>query len=75
MARRLVLAKCCDFTNGRQFHLGHYVMLKEAERLGLVVEDLIVHASGTGPGGSRISKVLRARRSHSYLLVLRKRGR
>jgi len=70
VSRRFVLVKCCDFTNGRQFQLGHFRVLQEAERLGLRCHDLIVHAAGTGPGGGQIKTVLRARRAHSYLIVL-----
>lgn len=66
---RWLLVKCTDFTNGRAFYLGHFRVLQEAERLGLRAHDLIVHASGTGPGGSQIKTPLRARRAHSYLLV------
>jgi hypothetical protein len=75
VADRWVLAKCCDFSNGRQFHLGHVTVLEAAAALGLRCHDLIVHASGTGPGGGRIRTPLRARRAHSYLLVLTHAGR
>lgn len=70
VARTWVLVKCNDYTNGRQLHLGHVTMLRLAEDLGLRAHDLIVHASGTGPGGGQIHNVIRARRAHSYLLVL-----
>lgn len=66
---RWLLVKCTDFTNGRTFYVGHHRVLVEAERLGIRIHDLIVHASGTGPGGSQIRRPLRARRAHSYLLV------
>lgn len=71
VARHWVLAKANDYTNGKQFHLGHLRIINEAERLGLRVHDLIIHASGTGPGGGQIHQVRRARRAHSYLIVLR----
>lgn len=67
---RWLLVKCTDYCNGRQFHLGHVRVLQEADRLGLRCHDLIVHASGTGPGGGQILTPKRARRAHSYLLVL-----
>lgn len=35
----------------------------------LPVHDLIVHHTGSGPGGHNIFTALRARRCHSYLLV------
>lgn len=75
VADRWVLAKCCDYTNGRQFHLGHIQMIEAANRAGLRCHDLIVHAAGTGPGGGQIHTPLRARRAHSYLLVFTRRGR
>lgn len=71
VARGLVLAKCCDFTNGRQFHVGHMTMMQAALDVGLHVHDVIVHAAGTGPGGGQIRTPRRARRAHSYLLVFR----
>jgi hypothetical protein len=74
VARAWVLVKANDYCNGRQFHLGHVRVLNEAERLGLRCHDLIVHASGTGPGGGQIKVVKRARRAHSYLIVLSKPG-
>jgi len=64
--------KCCDFVNGGRFHLGHRQVLDMADRHGLSCHDLIIHATGTGPGGHNIFTPLRARRAHSYLLVLTK---
>lgn len=75
VTRRWLLVKCNDYCSSRQFHLGHVRVLTEAERLGLVCHDLIVHASGTGPGGGRVLTPTRARRAHSYLVVLRPKGR
>lgn len=69
VADQWVLAKCCDYTNGRQFHLGHVAMIDAARAAGLWCHDLIVHAAGTGPGGGQIRTVRRARRAHSYLLI------
>ena len=69
VASRLVLAKCSDFVTSGRFTLAHKEMLDEAERLGLAVHDLIVHHTGSGPGGQNIYEVKRARRAHSYLLV------
>lgn len=70
VARELVLMKCCDFTNSGQFVLGHVIALELAERHGLACHDLIVHHAGAGPGGHNIVTPRRARRAHSYLLVL-----
>lgn len=69
VARSWVLVKCCDYVNGRQFHLGHVFVIDAGVQLGIRVHDLIVHAAGTGPGGSQITTVKRTRRAHSYLVV------
>lgn len=69
VSRRWVLVKCCDFVTGGVFTLGHLTVLDEARRIGLKPHDLIVHHTGSGPGGHNIYEVLRARRHHSYLLV------
>lgn len=71
VSRRWLLVKANDYCNGKQFRVGHVRVIAEAERIGLRVHDLIVHASGTGPGGGQIHQVRRARRAHSYLIVLR----
>lgn len=75
VADQWLLVKCNDYTNGRQFHLGHYLVLRHAEQLELRCHDLIVHHTGSGPGGGQITEQLRARRHHSYLLVFTKTGR
>lgn len=69
VARRWLLVKCCDYVNGKQFHLGHLVVIQTGTDLGIRTHDLIVHAAGTGPGGSQIFEQQRARRAHSYLIV------
>lgn len=68
----MLLVKCNDFVNGRRLHLGHVHMLTEGVRLGLQVQDLIVHSTGTGPGVGSIHTQERAARAHSYLLVFRR---
>jgi hypothetical protein len=69
VADRWVLVKCSDYTNCRRLRLGHELVLGWGRELGLRVHDLIVHASGPGPGGGRVETPVRARRYHSYLLV------
>jgi hypothetical protein len=70
VASRWVLAKCGDYVTGGRFHLGHLDMVQAARSAGLGDPwDLIVHHSGSGPGGYNIVTPLRARRAHSYLLV------
>jgi hypothetical protein len=71
VARRWVLAKCCDFVNGGAFWLGHAKTIELAARHGLAVHDLIVHHTGSGPGGHNIFTPLRARRHHSYLIIFK----
>ncbi len=69
VASRWLLVKCNDYVNGGRFNLGHKRMLTLGDELGLPVHDLIVHHTGSGPGGHNIFTTLRARRCHSYLLV------
>jgi tRNA G10 N-methylase Trm11 len=64
-----LLAKGTDYVTGGRFRLGHLDYLLPAEQLGLRIHDLIVHHTGSGPGGHNITTQLRARRHHSYLLV------
>lgn len=66
-----ILVKCNDFTANRKLHLGHRYVIDHAEQLGLACHDLIIHHTGTGPGTGAETPT-RARRHHSYLVVLRK---
>jgi len=72
---RWLLVKCCDYVNANHFTLGHRKILNWADELGLTDDgdpwDLIVHHSGSGPGGHNIYNPIRARRHHSYLLVFK----
>jgi len=70
VARSFVLAKCTDYVTGGRFYLGHLDMIAAAEAQGWVVHDLIVHETGSGPGGHNIWPPRRARRHHSYLVVV-----
>jgi len=69
VTRGYLLVKCSDFVTGSKFTLGHLTVLDHARSLGLDCHDLIVHHTGSGPGGHNITTVKRARRHHSYLLV------
>lgn len=71
VSRRWVLTKCADFVSGGSFHLGHLRVIELASCHGLAVHDLIVHHTGSGPGGHNIFTPLRARRHHSYLIVFK----
>lgn len=70
-----LLVKATDYVNGRRLQLGHVRVLAAADRVGMTCHDLIIHASGTGPGGGQIARPIRARRAHSYLVVLKPRQR
>lgn len=67
-----LLVKCMDFVQGGGFVLGHRKVLDMGDTAGLRCHDLIVHHTGSGPGGSNIFDPARARRHHSYLLVFSK---
>jgi hypothetical protein len=67
-----VLTKCMDAVNGGGLRMWHHEVLTLAASLGVRCHDLIVHHTGSGPGGHNIFDPKRARRHHSYLLVFRK---
>lgn len=73
VARRYLLVKCMEFAQGGGPDGGFkdmpYLMRRWGEDLGLRTHDVIVHATGSGPGGHNIFTPKRARRAHSYLLV------
>jgi hypothetical protein len=71
----VVLVKCTDFVYANDLTLGHRRVLDIGDSIGLRCHDLIIHHTGSGPGGHNIFTVLRARRHHSYLLALRKTPR
>lgn len=73
VARTWLLVKCTDYVNARVFTLGHRKVLDMADALGLSCHDLIVHHTGSGPGGHNVFTPIRARRHHSYLLVFTKK--
>lgn len=76
VARRFVLVKCMEFAQGGGSDGGFkdmpYLMRRWGEDLGLRTYDVIVHHTGSGPGGHNIFDPKRARRHHSYLLVFTK---
>jgi hypothetical protein len=71
VTRQWVLVKCSDFVTGGKFTLGSLHMMNTGIELGLSIHDLIVHHTGSGPGGHNIFTPLRARRHHSYLIVFK----
>lgn len=76
VANRFLLVKCMEFAQGGGPDGGFkdvpYLMRRWAEDLALRTHDVIVHHTGSGPGGHNIFTPKRARRHHSYLLVFRK---
>jgi len=52
--------------------IDHRFVIDRAEDLGMIVHDLIIHHTGSGPGGHEIEAPIRARRNHSYLVVVRR---
>ena len=64
-----VLNKCSDFVAASTLEMGHIKMVRWFEAAGMRCHDLIVHNTGSGPGGHNIFTPIRARRHHSYLLV------
>lgn len=72
-----VLVKCMEFAQGGGVDGGFkdvpYLVRRWAEDdHGQRPYDVIVHHTGSGPGGHNIFDPKRARRHHSYLLVFRK---
>lgn len=74
VAKCYVLVKCMEFAQGGKFHDVPTMVKNAASEQGLTTWDVIVHNTGSGPGGHNIWEPLRARRAHSYLLVFRKPG-
>jgi len=73
VSNRWVLVKCMEFVGSAAFRDMPTEISNAAADLGWIVHDRIVHFTGTGPGGHNIFTVKRARRAHSYLIVLAKR--
>lgn len=72
VTRRFTLVKCMEFADGTGLHDVPHMVTTTARELGWVKHDLIVHHTGSGPGGHNIFTPKRARRHHSYLLVFTK---
>lgn len=75
VSRRYILVKCMEYAQGGHpdvdFRDMPFQVRVWAAELGLVTHDVIVHHTGTGPGGHNIFDPKRARREHSYLIVLK----
>jgi hypothetical protein len=72
VSRQWVLVKCMEFAQGGRFH-DVPAWMKQCAQADptnrATVHDVIVHNTGTGPGGHNIWEAKRCRRAHSYLLV------
>lgn len=69
VTRCFLLVKCMEFVSSHRFHDMPTMVSNWAGDLGLVKHDVIVHFSGGGVAGHNITRIKRARRTHSYLLV------
>lgn len=66
-----VLAKCQNYVSSGRLHPGVYHTWAQAQTIGLVLHDELIHLSGTGPQPQHPRQV-HARRNNSVLLVFRK---
>jgi hypothetical protein len=71
----ILLVKCSTYVSSGQPWLGEYHTIGAGLRAGLVVEDIFVHVSGTGPQPKRESRQKHARSNSSRLIVFRRPGR
>lgn len=71
------LIKCTNYISSGKMWLGEHHTMKTGLNAGLVVEDIFVHISGTGPQPDRgeNSRQHHARSNSSRLIVFRKPGR
>jgi len=72
----ILMAKCSTYISSGKPWLGEYHTIGHGLDCGLVVEDIFVHISGTGPQPARPgSRQQHARSNSSRLIVFRKPGR
>ena len=71
----LILMKCATYVSSGKPWLGEYHSINHGLGLGLKVDDIFVHLSGTGPQPKRESSQQHARSNSSRLIVFRKPGR
>ena len=72
----ILLVKCATYISSGRPWLGEYHTIKHGHDCGLLVEDIFVHISGTGPQPARPdSRQQHARSNSSRLIVFRKPGR
>jgi len=71
----ILLVKCSTYISSGKPWLGEYHTIGHGLEIGLKVEDIFVHISGTGPQPKREGRQKHARSNSSRLIVLRKPGR
>lgn len=71
----IILAKCSTYISSGKPWLGEWRTIDFGQKIGLVVDDIFVHISGTGPQPKRDSRQQHARSNSSRLIVFRKPGR
>lgn len=71
----ILLVKCATYISSGKPWLGEYHTIDHGLEVGLKVDDIFVHVSGTGPQPKRETKQQHARSTSSRLIVFRKPGR
>ena len=71
----ILMVKCATYISSGKPWLGEYHTIGHGLEIGLKVEDIFVHISGTGPQPKREGRQKHARSNSSRLIVFRKPGR
>jgi hypothetical protein len=71
----ILMVKCATYISSGKPWLGEYHTIGHGLEIGLKVEDIFVHVSGTGPQPKREGRQKHARSNSSRLIVFRKPGR
>lgn len=71
----ILMVKCATYISSGKPWLGEYHTIGHGLDIGLKVEDIFVHISGTGPQPKREGRQKHARSNSSRLIVFRKPGR
>lgn len=71
----ILLVKCSTYISSGKPWLGEYHTIGHGLDIGLKVEDIFVHISGTGPQPKRETRQQHARSNSSRLIVFRRPGR
>jgi hypothetical protein len=71
----ILMVKCATYISSGKPWLGEYHTIDHGLGIGLKVDDIFVHLSGTGPQPKRETRQQHARSNSSRLIVFRKPGR